>query len=36
MEITNGELKVEASNIFFLIGNRVAFPVYLMLEDYKN
>lgn len=35
---TEGDIEKGAydSNIFFLLGNRIAFPVYLMLEEYKN
>jgi hypothetical protein len=36
IEIAGNGFHLDASNIFYLIGNRVAFPVYLMLEEYKN
>lgn len=36
LEITGDGLSVDASNIFYLIGNRVAFPTYLILEEYKE
>lgn len=36
LEVGSQGFSVDASNIFYLIGNRIAFPVYLMLEDYKN
>jgi hypothetical protein len=36
MEIVNNEIKPDASNVFYLVGNSLAIPVYMMLEDYKN
>jgi hypothetical protein len=36
MEVAGDGFYLDASNIFYLIGNRIAFPVYLMLEEYKN
>ena len=36
IEILNNEVKPDASNIFYLVGNSLAIPVYMMLEDYKN
>jgi hypothetical protein len=35
-EIVDNKLNASASNIFFFIGNRIAFPTYLMLEEYKK